>query len=377
VSKQSGTLALLWSRMSAWVLASAVCFGSFAHAQDWPQRPVRIIAPYAAGGNSDVLARLTAQRLSDAFGQQFIVENRVGGNGMIAAEAVARSPADGYTVLWGALPPIAIVVATNPFVLVVNKTIPVNSVAAFIAWVRAQPSKVGYAEGGVGSVTHLAMAIFLKRAGLEMVNVSYRGNAPALTDIVAGPRRMNGRTLRGSPLRAEHLRVTVRLNRPALRQIKTPAAETWLTARGPSLMAQGALQAMMTEREPPNAKPVVIVVDDDGAVRNSLKFSLEIEGFAVHTYADSEQLLQGEELANSSCLVIDHNMPGMTGLDAVAKLRQRHVLVPAILITTLPSVATAERARKAEIPIVEKPLLLENGLLDHIQAALASSRLSH
>ncbi len=191
--------------IAAWAIAGAVCFGSFAHAQDWPQRPVRIIGPYAAGGNADVLARLTAQRLSEAFGQQFVVENRVGGNGMIAAETVARSPADGYTLLWGVLPPIAIqpaiskvpydpvkdfapvsVVATNPFVLVVNKTVPVNSVAEFIAWVRAQPAKVSYAEGGVGSVTHLAMAIFLKRAGLEMINVSYRGNAPALTDVVAG-----------------------------------------------------------------------------------------------------------------------------------------------------------------------------------------------
>jgi tripartite-type tricarboxylate transporter receptor subunit TctC len=189
----------------AWVLVGAVCLGAFAHAQDWPQRPVRIIGPYAAGGNADVLARLTAQRLSDAFGQQFVVENRVGGNGMIAAEAVARSAADGYTMLWGVLPAIAIqpaiakvpydpikdfapvsVVATNPFVLVVNKDVPVNSVTEFIAWVHAQPLKVSYAEGGVGSVTHLAMAIFLKRAGLEMINVSYRGNAPALTDVVAG-----------------------------------------------------------------------------------------------------------------------------------------------------------------------------------------------
>jgi tripartite-type tricarboxylate transporter receptor subunit TctC len=187
------------------VLASALCFLGLAHAQDWPQRPVRIIGPYAAGGNADVLARLTAQWLSDAFGRQFIVENRIGGNGTIAAEAVARSPADGYTLLWGVLPPIAIqpaitkvpydsikdfapvsVIATNPFVLVVGKDVPVHSVAEFMAWVRAQPNKLSYAEGAVGSVTHLAMALFLRRAGLEMTNVSYRGNAPALTDIVAG-----------------------------------------------------------------------------------------------------------------------------------------------------------------------------------------------
>src|SRR5262245_12779593 len=195
-SRRPGMTRLLSRRTAACLLAGvAICLASLAQAQEWPQRPVRMIAPYAAGGNSDVLARLTAQRLSEAFGQQFVVENRVGGNGMIATETVAHSSPDGYTLLWAALPPIVIqpalgkvpydpvkdfapvsVVATNPFVLVVNKDIAVKSVAEFIAWVRAQPAKTSYAEGGVGSVTHLAMAIFLKRAGLDMINVSYRGN---------------------------------------------------------------------------------------------------------------------------------------------------------------------------------------------------------
>jgi tripartite-type tricarboxylate transporter receptor subunit TctC len=184
------------------VLAAA---SSHSHAQNWPQRPVRIIAPYAAGGNSDVITRLTAQRLTDAFGQTFVVENRLGGNGAVAAEAAARSPADGYTLLWGVTPPITInpamtkvnydpikdfapvsVVAVNGFVLVANKDFPPKSVSEFISYVRAQPQKLAYAEGSVGSLTHLAMALFLKRAGLDMTNVSYRGNAPALTDVVAG-----------------------------------------------------------------------------------------------------------------------------------------------------------------------------------------------
>ena len=132
----------------------------------------------------------------------------------------------------------------------------------------------------------------------------------------------------------------------------------------------------MTQRELARGRPVIIVVDDDGAVRNSLKFSLEIEGFSVLTYADSRELFEDEALAESSCLIIDHNLPGMTGLEAIAELRERRVLVPAILITTHPSAATTERARKAEIPIVEKPLL-ENGLLEQIQAALAPRRKSH
>jgi tripartite-type tricarboxylate transporter receptor subunit TctC len=176
-----------------------------AQAQPWPQHPVRLIAPYAAGGNSDGIARLVAQRLGDAFGQAFVIENRLGANGALATDAVARSAPDGYTLLWAATPPLIInpaltkvnydpikdfapisAVATNAFVLVVNKDFPPKSVAEFIAYMRARPNQLAYAEGSAGSLTHLAMALFLKRAGLEMTNVSYRGNAPALTDVMAG-----------------------------------------------------------------------------------------------------------------------------------------------------------------------------------------------
>ena len=187
------------------VAAVALATPSAAQAQDWPQRPVRILVPYAAGGNSDSMARITAQRLNEAFGQPFVVENRVGANGAIAGEAVARAAPDGHTLLWAVQPAIVIapamskvqfdpqkdfapisVVGTNPFVLVVNKDISVKTVADFVAWVKSQPGKLSYAEGSVGSITHLSMALFLKRAGLEMTNVSYRGNAPALTDVIAG-----------------------------------------------------------------------------------------------------------------------------------------------------------------------------------------------
>jgi len=187
------------------VLAVAVLSGGGAQAQDWPQRPVRILVPYAAGGNSDSMARISAQHLSEAFKQPFVVENRVGANGAIAGEAVARAAPDGHTLLWGVQPAIVIapamqkvpfdpvkdfapisVVGTNPFVLIVNKDVPVKTVGEFIAWVKSQPTKLSYAEGSAGSVTHLSMALFLKRAGLDMTNVSYRGNAPALTDVIAG-----------------------------------------------------------------------------------------------------------------------------------------------------------------------------------------------
>jgi tripartite-type tricarboxylate transporter receptor subunit TctC len=186
-------------------LIALTAFAAPAAAADWPQKPVRIIYPYAAGSAGDAAARLLAQRLSDAFGQAVIVENRVGANGTLAAQAVARAPADGYTLFWAATPQIAIspavtkvpydpvkdfapisAVLTNTWVLVVNTQMPVRTVAEFVDYVRARPTKLVYAEGGVGSVGHLAMAMFLKRAGLEMTSVSYQGNAPALNDVIAG-----------------------------------------------------------------------------------------------------------------------------------------------------------------------------------------------
>lgn len=176
-----------------------------AHAQAWPQRPVKVIVPFAAGGNTDGIARLICQHLSEVFGQQFVVENRAGAGGAIAAEFVARSPADGYTLFVSALPQIAIVpvmtkvpydpvkdfvpisnIATNPFVLAVHPGMPVKSVAEFVEYVRARPNHLSYASAGVGSVTHLSMALFLKMAGLDMIHLAYKGNAPAMSDVIAG-----------------------------------------------------------------------------------------------------------------------------------------------------------------------------------------------
>ena len=193
-------------RVAAAVLpVLSALFPIAAHSQSWPSRPVRILVPYAAGGNSDGIARITAQRLTVALGQTFLVENRLGANGALAGEAVVRAPADGYTLLWAVSPQMTIepalqklnydpvkdfapisVVGINGFVLVVNKEVPAKTIGQFVAYVRAQPKILSYAEGTAGSITHLGMALFLHRAGLTMQNVSYRGNAPALNDVIAG-----------------------------------------------------------------------------------------------------------------------------------------------------------------------------------------------
>ena len=118
---------------------------------------------------------------------------------------------------------------------------------------------------------------------------------------------------------------------------------------------------------------VVIVIDDDFAVRNSLKFSLEIEGLTVRSYATGAELLSAGDLDLCSCLVVDQNMPGMNGLDLIGLLRARHFGAPAILITSHPSPSLRERARTAGVPIVEKPLL-GNALLDKIRDVVVEPR---
>jgi len=192
-----------WRELAALALLAALA--SPVRADHWPERQVRIIYPYAAGSTGDVTARLIARRLSERFGQPFIVENRVGANGVIGTEAVARAAPDGHTLLWAITPQIAIspamakvpyepvadfvpisAVATNRFALVANPKLPAKTLAEFLAYVRTRPDGFTYAEGGTGSVSHLAMVLFLDRAGLKGVNVSYRGNEPALTDVIAG-----------------------------------------------------------------------------------------------------------------------------------------------------------------------------------------------
>jgi len=191
-------------RLASAVLA-AVALAQPARSQDWPHKPVRITVPFGAGGSADTIARFTAQRLGEAFRQQFVVENRPGAAGVLAAEAVMRAPADGYTLLMGNRSQMTIApavsktafdpvkdfapistVATNPFVLVVHPSIPVNNLAEFVEFVRNQPNRLAYAASGAGSLSHLGMVLFLQRAGLEMTAVTYKGGAAPLADVIAG-----------------------------------------------------------------------------------------------------------------------------------------------------------------------------------------------
>jgi len=177
-----------------------------ASAQDYPARPVRLVVPYAPGGPVDIVARITAQKLSEALGQQAIVENRAGAGGNIAVEFVARAAPDGYTLLMGAngtnainpslykklpvdpekdLAPVSMV-ASSAMILVVHPSLPVASVQQLIALGRSRPGVISYASSGSGSTAHLASELFKSMAKIDLLHVPYKGAGPALTDLVAG-----------------------------------------------------------------------------------------------------------------------------------------------------------------------------------------------
>jgi FixJ family two-component response regulator len=133
---------------------------------------------------------------------------------------------------------------------------------------------------------------------------------------------------------------------------------------------------MMSHHEATFATPVIVVVDDDAAVRGSLKFALEIEGFAVRTYPKGADLLDDLRLADCACFIIDQKLPGMNGLDVVAELRKGHIAAPVILITSAPNNMVQQRAAQAGVPIVEKPLL-GNALIDRVRYAIAHPPTAH
>ena len=186
-------------------------------AQAYPSRPVRIVVGFAAGGGGDTLMRLMGQWLSERLGQPFIVENRPGAGTNIATEAVVRAPADGYTLLY--VSPASAINATlypnlsfnflsdiapvarighQPDVMEVNPSVPTETVAEFIAYAKANPGKVSFGSSGIGNTPHMTGELFKMMTGVDMVHVPYRGEAPALTDLLAGRVQVMFSTMPGS-----------------------------------------------------------------------------------------------------------------------------------------------------------------------------------
>jgi len=189
------------------VLAAALGAASPSFAQDYPSRPVQLVVPFSAGGAVDAVARLMAQKLTERLGKAVVVDNRPGASGNIGAVAVARAPADGYTLLMAAITNYAInaplfpaqvtyslekdfapvaIVGNVPLMLVVNPSVPAQTLRQFIDLAKASPGKYTFASSGNGSTEHLAGELFMKLADVQMLHVPYKGGAPAVADVMGG-----------------------------------------------------------------------------------------------------------------------------------------------------------------------------------------------
>lgn len=195
------------NRLVAWaVLAVLALSGASVQADDFPNKPIRFIVPAAAGGPTDVTARMLAERMSATLGQPVIVEPRAGAGGNVGAEVVAKAQPDGYTILMATIGTHAInqtlykklpfdpikdftpisQVVQYPLLLIVNPNVPAKSVKELIDYAKANPGKLNRASGGNGTSMHLSGELFVHQAGVDMPHVPYKGSAPALTDLVAG-----------------------------------------------------------------------------------------------------------------------------------------------------------------------------------------------
>lgn len=193
-----------FQRLAALALMMAVPM--LAAAQAWPNKPVKIIVPFAAGGATDVVARLLGQKLQDAWGQSVVIENKAGAGGNIGADAVAKSPADGYTLLmtsgsivtanqhmyksltWDPAKDLVGItnVATGPQVIAVHPNVPAKDLKELVAYAKANPKKVNFGSAGIGTQTHLAAENFAYSAGIDLTHVPYKGESAAITDLMGG-----------------------------------------------------------------------------------------------------------------------------------------------------------------------------------------------
>ena len=199
------------ARAAAAVAASVAIFLGLASSPgaaraEWPEKPIRVVVPWPAGGGSDVVARVISVQLGEQLKQSVVIDNRPGANGGIGSAAVARAPADGYTLVWVTADTHAMnphvypklgydprtdfaavgIVGYFPYALIVNSAFPANTVAEYVAYAKQQPGKVTFASWGVGGSAHVAMEMFRSQAGFDVLHVPYTGAAPAIAAVAAG-----------------------------------------------------------------------------------------------------------------------------------------------------------------------------------------------
>ena len=283
------------------------------HAQNYPVRPVRMIVPFSPGGATDVPARILAQRLSEAFGHQIVIDNRPGAGGVLGADAVAKAPPDGYTLLLTAtthvisaslykkLPYDAIrdfapvmLIGSGPNVLTVHPSLPAKNVRELIALAKARPGKIDYASSGNGSSQHLFGALFMSLADIRMMHIPYKGSAPATTDLIAGqvsvgfpgialvlPHTKAGR-LRALAVTSEE-RSKAMLDVPSIAEAGVPgyAATLWLGLLAPRGTPPQIVQKLYDEiaklLRQPEVESAYLATGTDVTISNPEQFGLFVK----------------------------------------------------------------------------------------------------
>ena len=258
------------------LLASATAIAQAAY----PNKPIRLVVGFAPGGSTDIVGRIVAQRLSERLGQNVIVDNKAGAGGTIGADIVAKAPADGYTLTLGTTSTHAIaagaysklpydpvadftqisLVAITPYLLVVNPQVKANNLAEFVALAKSQPGKLNYASAGNGTATHLAMEMLKDAAGIDLLHVPYKGNAPADLAIISGEVQavfgsMPALLQNTKANKVRPLAVGTAVRSPALPDVPTVAelgyagfeAALWLGIMGPANLPKPVLDRLHRE----------------------------------------------------------------------------------------------------------------------------------
>ncbi len=317
-------------RKSALFVLLYVCFcnAAYAQTQSYPAKPVRLVVPYSAGGPTDTLARIVAQKLTTQWGEQVIVDNRPGANSIIGTEIVARSEPDGYTLLV-ALPAFAInssiykklpydtlrdllpisMLGTAGYAIVVNASLPVKSIRDLVALAKARPGELSFGSGGIGSPAHLAIELFKQKAGVKMEHVPYKGGAPALLDLTTGQIQLMANPIGSSmpfiksgKLRAiavtSDRRSQLLPNVPTVSEsgMSTYHVSTWYGVFAPAKTGSPVVQII--------AKSLSIALKDPGIIKRFTEFAVEPIGNDPATFSK----LVREEIARWAKIIKTANI---------------------------------------------------------------------
>jgi tripartite-type tricarboxylate transporter receptor subunit TctC len=309
---------------------------NFAHAQDaaYPNRPIKMLVGFGAGGSTDVAARIMARKMGEILGQTILVENRTGASGMIAAEDVAKSPPDGYTLMMASQTVLAVApklyrkvtidpvkdfapvayCGASPLVLVVNPSFPALNTEEMIAMAKAAPEKIIFGTGGVGTTPHIASEMFQFVAGIKMSHVPYRGEAGAINDLVAGqiPAMFANLSAISGQLQAGTVRalaVTSPQRAPSAPNIPTVAetlpgfaADTWFGIVAPTGTPRAVIDKL-------NAAAQRALAGDDTAKRYA-DLGMTVAGAGGHTPEDLDAYIKSE-IAKWSKVIADANIQPM------------------------------------------------------------------